>query len=146
MKLITPQDDSPGPITLAELRIPFEEEQFGLDLPRTEAYLKINPRGKAPALSYNGNIMIESAIIAKFLADVYPSHLVPPSNSVDGALRRAQIDFFVNTCVNGVLGLLYKGISAKADAETDKIGQALADNIAKEIEPEGPSIPKSLAY
>ncbi|RSL95293.1 hypothetical protein CEP52_012167 [Fusarium oligoseptatum] len=123
-------------ITLAELGIPFEEEQIDLEVPRTEAYLKINPRGKVPALSYNGKIITESAIIAKFLADAYPSPLVPPSNSVDGALRRAQIDFFVDTYVNNVLGLLYKGISAKTDAEAEKIGHALVENIVKEIEPE----------
>ncbi|KAM0425683.1 hypothetical protein ACHAPT_008930 [Fusarium lateritium] len=123
-------------ITLAELGIPFEEEDIDLSVPRTEAYLNINPRGKVPALSYNGNIIIESAIIAKFLADAYPSHLVPPSNSVDGALRRARIDFFADTYVNNVLGLIYQGISAKTDAEADKIGQALVENIVKDIEPE----------
>ncbi|KAJ4199982.1 hypothetical protein NW767_007962 [Fusarium falciforme] len=123
-------------VTLAELGIPFEEEQIDLEVPRTEAYLKINPRGKVPALSYNGNIITESAIIAKFLADAFPSHLVPPSNSIDGALRRARIEFFADTYANNVLGLLYKGISAKTDAEADKIGQTLIENIVKEIEPE----------
>ncbi|KAF5011838.1 hypothetical protein FDECE_2070 [Fusarium decemcellulare] len=122
-------------ITLNELGIPFEEQQIDLGVPRTEAYLKVNPRGKVPALSYNGQILVESAIVAKFLADAHPSHLVPPSNSVDGALRRARIEFFVDTYNNNVQSLVYKAIGAKTDAEADAIGRILVENIVKEIEP-----------
>ncbi|EEY21554.1 conserved hypothetical protein [Verticillium alfalfae VaMs.102] len=80
-------------IALAELGLPFKEEIIDLNTPRTEAYLKINPRGLVPALSYNGEIITESGIVAQFLADAHPSHLLPASDAKDGALRRARINF-----------------------------------------------------
>ncbi|KAJ4253863.1 hypothetical protein NW762_010259 [Fusarium torreyae] len=122
-------------ITLAELGIPYEEKHIDISVPRTEEYLKINPRGKVPSLSYNGNILIESDIIAKFLADVHPSHLIPPSVSEAGALRRACVQFFFDTYISRVQALVYQAIDAKTDAEADEIGEKLVANVVKEIEP-----------
>lgn len=51
-----------------------------------------------PSLSYNGEIITESAVVAQFLADAYPSHLVPTSSEEGGALKRARIAFFVDAC------------------------------------------------
>lgn len=86
-------------ITLAELGIPFEEEIIDLSKPREPEYLKVNPRGLVPSLSYNGEIITESAVVAQFLADTYPSHLLPASSDPNGALTRARIAFFVDACM-----------------------------------------------
>ncbi|KAF4946802.1 hypothetical protein FSARC_14112 [Fusarium sarcochroum] len=122
-------------ITLAELGIPYEEKHIDISVPRSEEYLKINPRGKIPSLNYNGKILIESDIIARFLADAHPSHLIPPSASEAGALRRACVQFFFDTYINRVQALVYQAIDAKTDSEADKIGEKLVENVVKEIEP-----------
>ena len=45
---------------------------------KTEAYLKINPRGKVPALSVDGRIITENTAILTYLAKTFPqAHLLP---------------------------------------------------------------------
>jgi len=92
-------------IALAELGLPFETEIIDLQTPRTAEYLKINPRGLVPTLVYNGEIIPESAIVAQFLADAHPSHLLKTSNEIGGSLQRARINFFVDTYFSKVNGL-----------------------------------------
>ncbi|CRK28580.1 Glutathione transferase omega-1 like protein [Verticillium longisporum] len=122
-------------IALAELGLPFKEEIIDLNTPRTEAYLKINPRGLVPALSYNGEIITESGIVAQFLADAHPSHLLPASDAKDGALRRARINFFVDTYFSKVNPLLFKIIGASSDEEKNELAKTKVETIVKEIEP-----------
>ncbi|KAM0328656.1 hypothetical protein ACHAQA_005068 [Verticillium albo-atrum] len=122
-------------IALAELDIPFKEEIIDLGVPRTEEYLKINPRGLVPSLSYDGQIITESGIVAQFLADAYPSHLLPASGSKEGALRRARINFFVDTYFTKVNPLLFKIIGASTEEEVEDLTRTKVDAIVKEIEP-----------
>ncbi|KAM0269425.1 hypothetical protein ACHAQH_009753 [Verticillium albo-atrum] len=122
-------------IALAELALPFKEEIIDLSTPRTEAYLKINPRGLVPSISYNGEIVTESGIVAQFLADAHPSHLLPASDEKDGALRRARINFFVDTYFSKVNPLLFKIIGAKTEEEVEDLARTNVEVIVKEIEP-----------
>lgn len=92
-------------------------------------------RGLVPALSYNGEIIIESGIVARFLADAHPSHLLPPSGPVDNALYRARVDFFVDTFFSKVFSHVFAGVRAATAEERDQAGVALFDSLAKEIEP-----------
>jgi glutathione S-transferase len=114
-------------IALNELGLQHQEVQIDLDHPREPWYLQINPvslydvpltslfrskliqlvqRGLVPALQVTSpqlgggkpQILTESGIIAEFLADISPnSHLLPPSNTPNGALFRARVAFFVDT-------------------------------------------------
>ncbi|GAP90386.2 putative glutathione S-transferase domain-containing protein [Rosellinia necatrix] len=84
-------------IALSELGVPFEEEIIDLSVPRTAEYLQVNPRGLVPSLAVDGQIVTESAIVAAYLADAFPSHLVPASGDSNGALTRARVAFFVDT-------------------------------------------------
>jgi glutathione S-transferase len=122
-------------IILEELKIPHEEVIIDLDTPRTPEYLKINPRGLVPALSYNGEIIIESGIVSQFLADAYPSHLVPASNAPGGALRRARIAVFVDAYTSKINSPMYGLYVAKSDAERDAIAEKVVANLVKEVEP-----------
>ena len=122
-------------IALEELKVPFEEVIIDLDKPRTPEYLKINPRGLVPALSYNGEIIIESAIVSQFLADAYPSHLVPASNAPGGALRRAQIAVFVDAFGSKLTSSLAGFYTAKTDEEKESIVEKFTQNLIKEVEP-----------
>ncbi|KAK1982851.1 glutathione S-transferase domain-containing protein [Colletotrichum cereale] len=122
-------------IALAELGLPFEEEIIDLSVPRTPEYLRINPRGLVPSLSYDGEIVTESAIVSQFLADAHPSHLLPAAGSKDAALRRARIAFFADTYFGKANSLLFKLQMAGSDAEAREAAAGYVDVVAREVEP-----------
>jgi glutathione S-transferase len=123
-------------IALNELGLPYEEELIDLDKPRTEAYLKVNPRGLVPSLRFNDNeIITESGIVSQFLVDAYPSHLVPPSNTAEGALRRARIAFFIDAYFSKFQNHLMKFVFAKTDADAEAGLEAAVAGLVKEVEP-----------
>jgi glutathione S-transferase len=104
-------------------------------VPRTPEYLAINPRGLVPSLVYGDEIITESAVVANFLADAYPSHLVPASNDPNGPLTRARIAFFADTFSSKLVGPLFKGAFAPSDEEGSKIFKEFVDVVVKEVEP-----------
>ncbi|SPO01782.1 related to glutathione transferase omega 1 [Cephalotrichum gorgonifer] len=122
-------------IALAELNLPYEEEIIDLTVPRTKEYLAINPRGLVPSISYNGEIVTESAVVANLLADAHPSHLIPVSNAEGGALRRARITFFVETYFSKVHPLVIKATNSGDDVEVEALTTQFIDAVAKELEP-----------
>ncbi|KAK0655071.1 thioredoxin-like protein [Cercophora newfieldiana] len=122
-------------IALAELGVPFEEVIIDLDTPRTAEYLAINPRGLVPSISYNGEIIIESAIVSDFLANQYPSHLLPPRDDPEYAIKRARIDLFVDAFIGKFQGQLFKLFGAKTAEEQAPIIEAAVASLAKEVEP-----------
>jgi glutathione S-transferase len=88
-----------------------------------------------PSLRFNDEIITESGIVSQFLADAYPSHLVPPSNTVEGALRRARIAFFVDTFFSKFQNHLQKFTFAKTDADANAGVDAAVAGLIKEVEP-----------
>jgi glutathione S-transferase len=52
---------------------------------RTEAYLKINPRGKVPALSVDGKILVENTAILTYLARRFPEKRLMPADPAEEA-------------------------------------------------------------
>jgi len=122
-------------IVLAELGLPFKEVTIDLDTPREPWYLKVNPRGLVPALSYNGEIITESAIVAQFLADAHPSHLEKASNAPGGALQRARINFFVDAVTSKVNGFLNAAARTLDEGVRAEQSSKLVDAIVKELEP-----------
>lgn len=121
-------------IILKELGLPFKTEIIDLSIPRTAEYLKINPRGLVPSLSYNGEIVTESGIVAQFLADAHPSHILKTSTEEGGALQRARINFFVDAYFSKVQPSFYPLLrlsGAEQEVEADKHVAA----VVKEIEP-----------
>jgi glutathione S-transferase len=122
-------------IALAELGLPFKEEIIDLATPRTAEYLAINPRGLVPTLKYNGEIIPESAIVAQFLADQHPSHLVKTSSEPGGALQRARINFFVDAIMSKAQSNFYPQILANTEEEKNEKMNAFINAIVKEVEP-----------
>ncbi|KAJ5745821.1 hypothetical protein N7520_011003 [Penicillium odoratum] len=122
-------------IALKESGLDYEEVIIDLDTPREPWYLEINPRGQVPTLSYNGNIIAESGIIAQFIADAHPSTLLPPSGTAENALVRARISFLVDSFFNKVVPHFLASIRSASEEERDAAAQALAAAAAKEIEP-----------
>ncbi|KAF1989842.1 thioredoxin-like protein [Aulographum hederae CBS 113979] len=128
-------------ITLKELDIPYEEVLIDLEKPREPWYLeKVNPRGLIPALEYQSDeigkvVIVESAIIAQFLADAHPSHLSPVSNEgIKAAYTRSRINYFIDTYNTKVASYMMQLFMAQGDAKEEKSKQWVAA-WEKEIEP-----------
>lgn len=128
-------------ITLEELGLDFEEVIIDLDKPREQWYLDINPRGLVPSIKYtvpglyDEEIITESSIVAQFLADARPSHLLPGSlHDPFAPLFRARLAFFVDTWNTKVQGSLYPMMKAEGE-EKEKLAKETVAAIEKEIEP-----------
>lgn len=105
-----------------------------MDGPRPAEFLKINPRGLVPVLIFNDNIIIESAIICQFLADVYPSHLCPPASSLEGALGRARMSFFIDAYWSKFHVILFGLFEASSQAHAEDIALAAVSGVVAEVE------------
>jgi glutathione S-transferase len=121
-------------IALRELGLEFETVLVNLDVPRTPEYLAINPRGLVPALVYDGRILIESGLIAQFLVDTHPSHLLKANSEPGGALQRYEIGFFVDTYFGKVAPSWNAAVNASAE-EKEAAATKFTDAVVKEIEP-----------
>jgi glutathione S-transferase len=118
-------------IALKELGLPFEEVIIDLDRPRDPWYLEINPRGLVPSIKYNGEIITESGTVSNFLADAYPSRLVPPSQPVSNALKRARINWFVDTYISKVSAFaLLRATGEEATQKADAIVKTVTTELA----------------
>lgn len=122
-------------VILHELGVSYKEEIIDLSVPRTPEYLKINPRGLVPTISYNGEIITESLIVSQFLADAIPSHLLKKSDEEGGALQRARINFFVDTYFTKVNSLFYPLMKAEQGEEKNEAADKYVAAVVKEIEP-----------
>jgi glutathione S-transferase len=137
---------------LKELGLPYEEVIIDLSKPREPWYLEINPvcwpcppfveasltpskRGLVPAIDFNGEIITESGVVATFLADAYPSHVLPASGTPEAALTRARINFFVDTWFSKVGSYFYKILLSGSEDEKAKLSQEFVEVVGKEIEP-----------
>ena len=84
---------SPGACSLAshigleETGAPYEAKPILLakGQQRTEAYQKINPRGKVPALSVDGKVLVENTAILTYLARRFPEKKLMPTDPAEEA-------------------------------------------------------------
>ena len=84
---------SPGACSLAshiglqETGAPYEAKPILLakGQQRTEAYLKINPRGKVPTLDADGKILVENTAILTYLARRFPEKKLMPTDLAEEA-------------------------------------------------------------
>ncbi|KAF2130434.1 thioredoxin-like protein [Dothidotthia symphoricarpi CBS 119687] len=120
-------------IVLKELGLEYDEVIIDLDKPREAWYLEINPRGLVPTIDIDGEIITESGIVAQFLADKYPSHLLPAST--EGALARARINFFVDAWFSKAGSFWFQIMMKDTEEEKEKLGADFVSIVGKEIEP-----------
>jgi len=93
---------SPGACSLAshigleETGAPYEIKPILLakGQQRTDSYLKINPRGKVPALSVDGKILIENTAILTYLARRFPEKRLMPADPAEEARCIATMCWF----------------------------------------------------
>lgn len=122
-------------MALTELGVPFEERIINVDGPRPAEFLKINPRALVPVLLFNDEIVIESAIVCQFLCDVYPSHLLPPPTTAEGALRRARISFFTDAYWTKFHTVLFGLFESPTLQDEEAVVDAAVAGLVREVEP-----------
>jgi glutathione S-transferase len=64
---------------------------------KTEAYLKINPLGKVPALDCDGKVLTENTAILTYLARRFPEKRLLPSDPLEEARCISKMAWFSNT-------------------------------------------------
>lgn len=107
-----------------------------------EEALTCPQRGLVPAIKYSDEhlkdeIITESAIVAQFLADKFPSHLLPASNgSPKAALERARINFFIDTWNTKIGSFMFAIFRASTDEEKEVKSKEWVAAVAKDIEPQ----------
>lgn len=85
-------------IGLEESGAPYEEKPTLLPKgeQKTEAYLKINPRGKVPALSVDGKVITENTAILTYIARRFPEKNLMPKDPVEEARCIGTMAWFSN--------------------------------------------------
>ena len=63
----------------------------------TDAYLKINPRGKVPALGVDGKVLTENVAILTYLANRFPEARLLPTESFEMARGISTMAWLSNT-------------------------------------------------
>jgi glutathione S-transferase len=88
-----------------------------------------------PAIKFNDQIITESGVVSRFLADAYPSHLIPNTGTVDAALTRARINFFVDTWFDKVGSYWFQILRKDSEDEKEALVKEFVATVGKEIEP-----------
>ncbi len=85
-------------IALEEIGAPYERKLINLAKGehKSDAYLKINPRGKVPALSINGNVLTENVAILTYLAKQFPDARLLPQNLSEEARCVSTMAWFAS--------------------------------------------------
>lgn len=64
---------------------------------KTETYLRINPRGKVPALAVDGNILTENTAILTYLGRRFPEKNLLPKDALEEARCISTMTWFSNS-------------------------------------------------
>jgi len=85
-------------ITLEEIRVPYQRKLINLAKGehKTDAYLKINPHGKVPALCVDGNVLTENVAILTYLAKQFPDARLLPQNLLEEARCLSTMAWFAS--------------------------------------------------
>src|SRR5580693_8639893 len=86
-------------ITLEEIRVPYQRKLINLAKGehKTDAYLKINPHGKVPALCVDGNVLTENVAILTYLAKQFLDARLLPQNLLEEARCMSTMAWFAST-------------------------------------------------
>ena len=86
-------------IGLAESGAQFEERPTLLPKGehKTEAYLKVNPRGKVPALAVDDKVLTENTAILTYIARRFPEKKLLPSDPLEEARAISTMAWFSNS-------------------------------------------------
>ncbi|HUN52702.1 MAG TPA: glutathione S-transferase N-terminal domain-containing protein [Candidatus Sulfotelmatobacter sp.] len=86
-------------ITLEETGAPYDTQalQFAKTEQKSEAYLKVNPRGKVPALEVDGTVLTENTAILTYLAKRFAEKKLFPPDPIGEARCISTMAWLSNT-------------------------------------------------
>lgn len=81
-------------VILDELGVPYDMQVINLKAGenRREAYLKINPLGKVPAIKHGKTVVTEQVAIALYLGDLFPEAGLAPIHQRPGSGCLSTLD------------------------------------------------------
>ncbi|PVU85834.1 hypothetical protein BB559_006797 [Furculomyces boomerangus] len=125
---------------LAETGVDYETSYIDLNN-KPEWYPLVNPASKVPAMRLpNGEILVESLIIAEYLCDLYPKFGLMPESPLDRYKVRIFIDYFGSNLLSSPYVLLRNGDNEDKHAKLEEIVKNLHELNRRLVEcsPEGP--------
>jgi glutathione S-transferase len=86
-------------IVLEEIEAPYKRQlvNFAQGEHKSDAYLKINPRGKVPALAVDGLVLTENVAILTYLAKQFPQAGLWPQSIIEEARCISMMAWFAST-------------------------------------------------
>src|SRR5277367_5590711 len=85
-------------------------------------------------MDFGGEFVIESNVIAEFVADLFPqAHLRPEGNSADSALKAAKMRLFVEVWQSKVQSNIFAPIFGSGDPKA--AGSKIIDGLKNDIVP-----------
>lgn len=86
-------------IVLEEIGAPYERRlvNFAQGEHKSDGYLKINPRGKVPALAVDGAVLTENVAILTYLAKLFPQAGLLPEGLIEEARCISVMAWFAST-------------------------------------------------
>ncbi len=130
---VFPTNNSNKTVYVAEaLKVPFELKFLDLSKgeQKTEAFLAINPMGKAPALEHEGRPLFESGAICRYMANNEQSPLYP-ADPYQRALVDQWLDFFTIHLGRWLNTLFYEQFIKKQYPALGQPNQASIDEATK---------------
>jgi glutathione S-transferase len=120
-------------LTLEHKGIPYTAKRlsFDKDETRTPEFLKVNPRGKVPAIVDDGFALYESNAICEYLDEKYPEKALLPKDAKSRALVRRLVGEADDSLYKPGSDLMAK-VLYTAEAERDQ--KQIADAKAKLVE------------
>lgn len=102
---------------------------------KKDDYLKIHPHGRVPALSYNGQVIIESGAILLFLADLYADKMNTPK---PGSPERALLYEWMFFCQASLEPQAMLGFNPETKAKGQSEVRRLLEGMASRLK--GPHV------
>jgi len=86
-------------ITLNEIHVSYERIliDFSNSEQRSDAYLKINPKGRVPTLQTQKGKLTETTAILEYIAATYPDSNLVPSDAFEAAKMRSVMSYLAST-------------------------------------------------
>ena len=83
-------------IVLEEIGVPYEEKPTLISKgeQKSEDYLRVNPKGKVPALDVDGKVLTENTAILTYLAKRFPEKNLLPSDPIEEARCISTMTWF----------------------------------------------------
>jgi glutathione S-transferase len=131
-------------ILLEELGVPYERVLVDRthDAQKTTAYLKLNPNGLIPVLTDGDLVLYETAAIALYLCDKYPtSGLAPALGTHERAHFYKWLMWLTNTLQSTLMVYFYperwvNAGNASGAAEVKRHAEIRANNLLKQLDAE----------